>query len=280
MTPSLFPPPAPAPRHRFHASCGQNVALAGEGRKATRVGGFNHGVVFSRGHLRAGELFEVGEATGWAGPLSGWGHGATSNQMGNLQQGRAVIGGRAEGRGCGRTRPLGGLGGDSQWGGSGWGRGLMRGRPLGGAEWGKNQWGRVQPLGMKGEGAVGGVAKWGVTNGKGRSRKMNGEGARGRGCVWPRPRGGAKIRHAPSLVYIGVGGRGVLEPRPLRFPFIIWGRECFNGGMGGAWRSPAPSLTPPKLRPLPQALLSFNPLLPRCASKPWMSAGPAPCGWG
>uniref|UniRef100_A0A8V0XDZ8 Neuralized E3 ubiquitin protein ligase 4 n=1 Tax=Gallus gallus TaxID=9031 RepID=A0A8V0XDZ8_CHICK len=57
---SLGPGPTGTPKFPLRSPfCGQNVALAGEGRKATRVGGFNHGVVFSRGHLRAGELFEV-----------------------------------------------------------------------------------------------------------------------------------------------------------------------------------------------------------------------------
>ncbi|NXE71284.1 NEUL4 protein, partial [Calcarius ornatus] len=50
---------APGPCQRFHGRCGQNVALAAEGLGAARVSGYCHGLVFSRSHLRPGELFEV-----------------------------------------------------------------------------------------------------------------------------------------------------------------------------------------------------------------------------
>ncbi|NXA01340.1 NEUL4 protein, partial [Nesospiza acunhae] len=53
------PPAAPGPCQRFHGRCGQNVALAAEGLGAARVSGYCHGLVFSRSHLRPGELFEV-----------------------------------------------------------------------------------------------------------------------------------------------------------------------------------------------------------------------------
>ncbi|NWV24127.1 NEUL4 protein, partial [Origma solitaria] len=53
-------PAAPGPCQRFHGRCGQNVALAAEGLGAARVAGYCHGLVFSRSHLRPGELFEVG----------------------------------------------------------------------------------------------------------------------------------------------------------------------------------------------------------------------------
>ncbi|NWH80122.1 NEUL4 protein, partial [Piaya cayana] len=53
------PPLGPAPCQRFHASCGQNVALGAEGTGAARVAGFCHGLVFSRSSLRPGERFEV-----------------------------------------------------------------------------------------------------------------------------------------------------------------------------------------------------------------------------
>ncbi|NXC65301.1 NEUL4 protein, partial [Aleadryas rufinucha] len=52
-------PAAPGPCQRFHGRCGQNVALAAEGLGAARVSGYCHGLVFSRSHLRPGELFEV-----------------------------------------------------------------------------------------------------------------------------------------------------------------------------------------------------------------------------
>ncbi|NWZ01065.1 NEUL4 protein, partial [Loxia curvirostra] len=57
-------PAAPGPCQRFHGRCGQNVALAAEGLGAARVSGYCHGLVFSRSHLRPGELFEVGGAAG------------------------------------------------------------------------------------------------------------------------------------------------------------------------------------------------------------------------
>ncbi|KAM7004274.1 neuralized-like protein 4 [Passerculus sandwichensis] len=59
--PDKAPPPSPAPGpcQRFHGRCGQNVALAAEGLGAARVSGYCHGLVFSRSHLRPGELFEV-----------------------------------------------------------------------------------------------------------------------------------------------------------------------------------------------------------------------------
>ncbi|XP_036261681.1 neuralized-like protein 4, partial [Molothrus ater] len=64
--PDKAPPPSPAPGpcQRFHGRCGQNVALAAEGLGAARVSGYCHGLVFSRSHLRPGELFEVGGAAG------------------------------------------------------------------------------------------------------------------------------------------------------------------------------------------------------------------------
>ncbi|NXE71713.1 NEUL4 protein, partial [Calcarius ornatus] len=58
------PSAAPGPCQRFHGRCGQNVALAAEGLGAARVSGYCHGLVFSRSHLRPGELFEVGGAAG------------------------------------------------------------------------------------------------------------------------------------------------------------------------------------------------------------------------
>ncbi|XP_071275212.1 neuralized-like protein 4 isoform X3 [Agelaius tricolor] len=72
--PDKAPPPSPAPGpcQRFHGRCGQNVALAAEGLGAARVSGYCHGLVFSRSHLRPGELFEVRiEALDerWAGSL-------------------------------------------------------------------------------------------------------------------------------------------------------------------------------------------------------------------
>ncbi|XP_053789184.1 neuralized-like protein 4, partial [Vidua chalybeata] len=72
--PDKAPPPSPAPGpcQRFHGRCGQNVALAAEGLGAARVAGYCHGLVFSRSHLRPGELFEVRiEALDerWAGSL-------------------------------------------------------------------------------------------------------------------------------------------------------------------------------------------------------------------
>ncbi|KAM6389919.1 LOW QUALITY PROTEIN: neuralized-like protein 4, partial [Rhynochetos jubatus] len=54
-----LPSPAPGPCQRFHGRCGQNVALGAEGLGAARVAGYCHGLVFSRSHLRPGELFEV-----------------------------------------------------------------------------------------------------------------------------------------------------------------------------------------------------------------------------
>ncbi|KAM7026312.1 LOW QUALITY PROTEIN: neuralized-like protein 4, partial [Acridotheres tristis] len=60
--PEKAPPPSPGPPgpcQRFHGRCGQNVALAAEGLGAARVAGYCHGLVFSRSHLRPGELFEV-----------------------------------------------------------------------------------------------------------------------------------------------------------------------------------------------------------------------------
>ncbi|XP_039580188.1 neuralized-like protein 4, partial [Passer montanus] len=64
--PDKAPPPSPAPGpcQRFHGRCGQNVALAAEGAGAARVAGYCHGLVFSRSHLRPGELFEVGNRLG------------------------------------------------------------------------------------------------------------------------------------------------------------------------------------------------------------------------
>uniref|UniRef100_A0A8V5GTX4 Uncharacterized protein n=1 Tax=Melopsittacus undulatus TaxID=13146 RepID=A0A8V5GTX4_MELUD len=56
---ALPSPAPPAPCQRFHGRCGQNVALAAEGSGAVRVSGYCHGLVFSRSHLRPGELFEV-----------------------------------------------------------------------------------------------------------------------------------------------------------------------------------------------------------------------------
>ncbi|XP_068855509.1 LOW QUALITY PROTEIN: neuralized-like protein 4, partial [Aphelocoma coerulescens] len=72
--PEKAPPPSPAPGpcQRFHGRCGQNVALGAEGLGAARVAGYCHGLVFSRSHLRPGELFEVRiEALDerWAGSL-------------------------------------------------------------------------------------------------------------------------------------------------------------------------------------------------------------------
>ncbi|KAM4876255.1 neuralized-like protein 4, partial [Sylvia borin] len=72
--PEKAPPPSPAPGpcQRFHGRCGQNVALGAEGLGAARVSGYCHGLVFSRSHLRPGELFEVRiEALDerWAGSL-------------------------------------------------------------------------------------------------------------------------------------------------------------------------------------------------------------------
>ncbi|XP_067171107.1 LOW QUALITY PROTEIN: neuralized-like protein 4 [Apteryx mantelli] len=51
--------PVPGVAHRFHASCGKNVAFEAEGCRAVRVGGYCHGLVFSRKELRPDEVFEV-----------------------------------------------------------------------------------------------------------------------------------------------------------------------------------------------------------------------------
>ncbi|XP_064357225.1 neuralized-like protein 4 [Dromaius novaehollandiae] len=51
--------PVPGVAHRFHASCGKNVALEAEGCRAARVAGYCHGLVFSRTELRPDEVFEV-----------------------------------------------------------------------------------------------------------------------------------------------------------------------------------------------------------------------------
>uniref|UniRef100_A0A8B9PAZ3 NHR domain-containing protein n=1 Tax=Apteryx owenii TaxID=8824 RepID=A0A8B9PAZ3_APTOW len=61
--------PVPGVAHRFHASCGKNVAFEAEGCRAVRVGGYCHGLVFSRKELRPDEVFEVGTR-----PPGGGGH--------------------------------------------------------------------------------------------------------------------------------------------------------------------------------------------------------------
>ncbi|XP_064438610.1 neuralized-like protein 4 isoform X2 [Mirounga angustirostris] len=45
--------------HRFHSTCGKNVALEEDGTRAVRAAGYAHGLVFSTKELRAEEVFEV-----------------------------------------------------------------------------------------------------------------------------------------------------------------------------------------------------------------------------
>lgn len=45
--------------HRFHSTCGKNVAFQDDGCRALRVSGFCHGIVFSVKELKTGEVFEV-----------------------------------------------------------------------------------------------------------------------------------------------------------------------------------------------------------------------------
>ncbi|TFJ96250.1 dimethyladenosine transferase [Platysternon megacephalum] len=54
-------PPAKVPgvAHRFHSSCGKNVAFQDDGCRAVRVAGYCHGIVFSMKELKADEVFEV-----------------------------------------------------------------------------------------------------------------------------------------------------------------------------------------------------------------------------
>lgn len=74
-------PAAPTPRllwhrvpavagvaHRFHSTCGKNVALEEDGTRAVRAAGYAHGLVFSTKELRAEEVFEVGAGPSAAGP--------------------------------------------------------------------------------------------------------------------------------------------------------------------------------------------------------------------
>lgn len=49
----------PGVAHRFHGSCGKNVAFQDDGCRAVRVAGYCHGIVFSMKELKADEVFEV-----------------------------------------------------------------------------------------------------------------------------------------------------------------------------------------------------------------------------
>lgn len=51
--------PVPGVAHRFHSSCGKNVAFQDDGCRAVRVAGFCHGIVFSMKELKTDEIFEV-----------------------------------------------------------------------------------------------------------------------------------------------------------------------------------------------------------------------------
>ncbi|XP_013929468.1 PREDICTED: neuralized-like protein 4 [Thamnophis sirtalis] len=61
ITEKSFPihSPVPGVAHRFHSSCGKNVAFQEDGCRAVRVSGFCHGIVFSMKELKTDEIFEV-----------------------------------------------------------------------------------------------------------------------------------------------------------------------------------------------------------------------------
>ncbi|CAM5139437.1 unnamed protein product [Natator depressus] len=61
VTEKSFPihSPVPGVAHRFHSSCGKNVAFQDDGCRAMRVAGYCHGIVFSMKELKADEVFEV-----------------------------------------------------------------------------------------------------------------------------------------------------------------------------------------------------------------------------
>ena len=46
--------------HRFHSTCGKNIALEEDGTRAVRAAGYAHGLVFSTKELKTEEIFEVG----------------------------------------------------------------------------------------------------------------------------------------------------------------------------------------------------------------------------
>lgn len=60
--------------HRFHSTCGKNIALEEDGTRAVRQPGYAHGLVFSTKELKTEEIFEVavaddpGPPTSMAGP--------------------------------------------------------------------------------------------------------------------------------------------------------------------------------------------------------------------
>ncbi|XP_077749012.1 neuralized-like protein 4 isoform X6 [Canis aureus] len=51
--------PAAGVAHRFHSTCGKNVALEEDGTRAVRAVGYAHGLVFSTKELKTEEVFEV-----------------------------------------------------------------------------------------------------------------------------------------------------------------------------------------------------------------------------
>uniref|UniRef100_A0A670Z1B4 Neuralized-like protein 4 n=1 Tax=Pseudonaja textilis TaxID=8673 RepID=A0A670Z1B4_PSETE len=61
ITEKSFPihSPVPGVAHRFHSSCGKNVAFQEDGCRAVRVSSFCHGIVFSMKELKTDEIFEV-----------------------------------------------------------------------------------------------------------------------------------------------------------------------------------------------------------------------------
>ncbi|XP_060111332.1 neuralized-like protein 4 isoform X3 [Heteronotia binoei] len=61
ITEKSFPihSPVPGVAHRFHTSCGKNVAFQDDGCRAVRVAGYCHGIVFSMKELKTEEVFEV-----------------------------------------------------------------------------------------------------------------------------------------------------------------------------------------------------------------------------
>ncbi|XP_026545834.1 neuralized-like protein 4, partial [Notechis scutatus] len=61
ITEKSFPihSPVPGVAHRFHSSCGKNVAFQDDGCRAVRVSSFCHGIVFSMKELKTDEIFEV-----------------------------------------------------------------------------------------------------------------------------------------------------------------------------------------------------------------------------
>ncbi|XP_054850527.1 neuralized-like protein 4 [Eublepharis macularius] len=61
ITEKSFPihSPVPGVAHRFHSSCGKNVAFQDDGCRAVRVTGYCHGIVFSMKELKTDEIFEV-----------------------------------------------------------------------------------------------------------------------------------------------------------------------------------------------------------------------------